>query len=148
MDDRFLPFLQKHSDFHNIFYDKDFELIRKKVKELSDVLKNMTLRFDRHETLNIATSVYDYVTQKEMYIHYPHMYYDFRFGDTRICIGKVHKHGALHYFVNVCGFKPSPILNKYISEYGYGDGDSVESVFSVFCEIIRDFILTKLEALF
>lgn len=148
-DKRYQPtFLESHSDYKNIYYDDDLAEIRKVSKNLSDILKRIEMRFARHETITIARSVFDYISQRELYFEYPHMYYDFRFGDTRICIGKKKKHGFPHYFVNVVGFNPDSRFSKYISEFGYGDSDTVEGVFSVFCELVRDFILTHLEALF
>lgn len=146
---KYTPFLQKHSDFHNIFYDSDFVEIRKTVNHLNDLLKNMTLRFDRKDTLTIAKSVFDYVTQKEMYVHYPHMYFDFRFDDTRICIGKKHIHGKNVYFVSVCGYSPtSSVVLSHASDIGFFANESLETVQSGFCEVVREFILTRLGALF
>lgn len=145
---KYTPFLEKHSDFHNIFYDKDLELIRKDVKHLADTLKNMQLRFERHETLQIAKSQFDYVTQKEMYTIYPQMYYDFRFGDTRICIGCNRKNNAKHYFVSCVGYKASYKFNKDISEFGYGNFEKIEEAQTLMQAIIYDFLQPKLESLF
>ena len=149
MDDKYKPFFLEHKDFKNIYYDSDFEEVRKTVKHLDDVLKAMNLRFERSKTLTIAKSVFDYVTQKEMYFHYPHMYYDFRFSDTRICIGKKHYKGENLYFVNVCGFSPasSSVLSHShpLGFYAYSD---IERVQEGFCEIVREFILTRLGSLF
>lgn len=147
--DKYKPFFLRHKDFKNCFYDTDFVEIRKTVKRLDDILKAMTLRYERHDTLTIAKSVFDYVTQKEMYIHYPHMYYDFRFGDTRICVGKKHFKGKNLYFVNVCGFRPqSHQVLSHVHELGFFASESIESVLEGFSEIVREFILTKLGSLF
>lgn len=145
---KYLPFIQAHSDFKNIFYDEDFATVRRISKELEKVLKEMEKRFERHETLNIARSVFDYATQKEMYTIYPYMYYDFRVADTRICIGCNRKKKDKIYFVSVVGFKPDPRFNKYISEYGWGAEESIEKALRLFYEIIYDFSSTMLEKLF
>lgn len=143
------PFLKCHSDFHNIYYDEDLVVIRRKVNELHDILKEMYMRFERHESLQIAKSVFDYLSQKDQYAAYPHMYYDFRVGDTRISVACKKSHGKRHYFVNVVGFRPDEFrFNPHISEFGYGDFESVEASLPLFFEIVRDFILPRLSALF
>lgn len=141
-------FLDTHSDFKNIFYDTDFARIRKSVKELSDILKQMELRIDRHDTLQIAKSIFDYESQKDMYYHYPHMYYDFRFGDVRICIGRKKYHNKDEYFVNCCGFTPASRFNGNIGHFGYGCADDLESILTLYSDIVNDFLLTHLSALF
>lgn len=149
MDDKYKPFFLRHKDLKNCFYDSDFEEIRKTVNHLDDILKAMTLRFERHDTLSIAKSVFDYVTQKEMYIHYPHLYYDFRFGDTRICVGKKHFKGKNLYFVNVCGFHPqSGRVLSHVHELGFFASEDINEVLEGFSEVVREFILTKLGSLF
>lgn len=150
INDRFkyTPFLEKHSDFHNLYYDKDLEAIRKDVKHLSDILKNMILRYDRHETLQIAKSTFDYITQREMYAVYPNMYYDFRFGDTRICIGQKRKNNKKKYFVSCVGYKPSWKFNKLITELGYGEFEDIEEAKKLMFGIVDDFLQPKLESLF
>lgn len=148
-EDKYKPFFLRHEDFKNVYYDSDLNDIRKTVKHLDDVLKAMNLRFERSKTLCIAKSVFDYATQRELYIHYPHMYYDLRFGDVRICVGKKRFRGKNLYFVNCCGWHPT---SKYFmdnsNELGYFPNESIEFVLSGFSEIVRDFILTKLSALF
>lgn len=145
---KYTPFLEKHSDFQNVFYDKDLESIRKDVNHLSDTLKAMTLRFQRCNTLQIAKSVFDYVTQREFYAIYPNNYFDFRSGDTRICIGQKHKHGKNNYFVAVYGYKPSPEFNKEISEFGYGAYEKLGEAKKLFFRMVDDFLLPKREAFF
>lgn len=148
-NDKYKPFFLRHKDLKNCFYDSDFEEIRKTIKHLDDILKAMTLRFERHDTLAIARSVFDYVTQKEMYLHYPHMYYDFRFGDTRICIGKKHFKGKNLYFVNVCGFHPqSHQVLSHVHELGFFASENITDVLEGFSEVVREFILTQLGSLF
>lgn len=148
-EDNYKPFFLRHEDFKNVYYDSDFEDIRKTVQHLGDVLKAMNLRFERSKTLCIAKSVFDYATQRELYIHYPHMYYDLRFGDVRICVGKKRFHGKNLYFVNCCGWRPnSKHFMDNSNELGYFPNESIEPVLSGFSEIVRDFILTKLSALF
>ena len=148
-DDKFKPFFLKHQDFKNCYYDSDFEDIRKTVNHLNDVLKSMTLRYERSKTLTISKSVFDYVTQKELYIHYPHMYYDLRFGDVRICVGKRHFKGKNLYFVNCCGWQPTKKqFMDNSNELGFYPSESIESTLEGFSEIVRDFILTKLGSLF
>lgn len=141
-------FLETHSDFKNIFYDTDMSEIRSSVKRLNDVLKNIELRMSRSETLQIAKSVFDYEEQKEMYIHYPHMYYDFRFGDTRICIGRKKYKSNNEYFVNCCNFTPNGRFNGSIGHFGYGHSEDIKGVLTLFCDIVNDFLLTRLSALF
>lgn len=145
---KYTPFLKRHSDFYNIFYDSDFVEVRRLVKELSDVLKVMTLRFDRHDTLQIARSVFDYVSQKEMYHVYPHMYYDCRFGDWRICIGCNREHNKHVYFVSVSGTTVDPRFNSWISDYGYGSFETIEEAITLFSEIVHDKLSTSLGSLF
>lgn len=141
-------FLQHHADFKNIFYDSDMAEIRSLVKKLNDVIKTMCLRIDRHDTLQIARSVFDYESQKDMYFHYPHMYYDFRCGDTRICIGRKTYKNKDEYFVNCCGFNPNYRFNKYVSHFGYGSSETLDGVLTLFCEIVNDFVSTHCSALF
>lgn len=141
-------FLETHSDFKNIFYDSDFAEIRGLVKKLSDLLKIMEMRIDRRETLQIAKSIFDYESQKEMYFHYPQMYYDFRFGDVRICIGRKKYKNTDEYFVNCCGFTPNERFNSTIGHYGYGCSETLDGVLTLFSDIVNDFLLTSLSALF
>lgn len=145
---KYAPFLETHSDFQNIFYDKDFEEIRRTVKKLADTMKAIQLRIDRHETLQISRSVFDYVTQKEMYLHNPYMFYDFRCADTRICIGRIYKHGKDNYFVSVCGYTPTTLCKTKPSEFGWGRADTLEAILNDFYEVIYDFILTYSHRLF
>lgn len=147
-DSNISPFLASHSDFHNVFYDTDFVKIRKLVKELGDVLKIMTLRFDRHESLKIANSAFDYLTQKAMYYTYPQMYYDFRCADTRICIGRKSVHKEDHYFISCDGFTPSSMCKVKPSEFGYGDYKAITEALNGFYEIVYDFILAFSHILF
>jgi hypothetical protein len=102
----------------------------------------MSLRFDRHDTLKIANSAFDYLSQKDMYYQYPQMYYDFRCGDTRICIGRKKIRSENHYFVSCDGFKPSSVCKVPVTEFGFGDYDSIENALTGFYEIVYDFILT------
>lgn len=147
--DKYKPFFLRHDDFKNCYYDEDLTELRKTVKHLDDILKAMNLRFERSKTLTIAKSVFDYVTQKELYIHYPHMYYDFRFCDTRICVGKKRFRGQNLYFVNVCGFSPkSSTVLSHVHELGFYAYPDIERVLDGFSEIVREFILTKLGSLF
>lgn len=141
-------FLETHSDFKNIFYDTDFKEIRSSVKHLSDVLKNIELRMSRSESLQISKSVFDYEEQKEFYIHYPHMYYDFRYGDVRICIGRKKYKKNNEYFVNCCGFTPDSRYNGFIGHFGYGSSDTLNGVLTLFSDIVNDFLLTHLSSLF
>lgn len=141
-------FLETHSDFKKIFYDTDFEKIRKLSKELQDVIKNMDLRQSRSQTLQIAKSVFDYESQQDFYIQYPHMYYDFRFGDTRICIGRKQYKKKDEYFVNCCGYNPPNEFLKDVGHFGFGSSDTLDGVKTLFCDIIRSFILGQLSALF
>lgn len=148
-EDKYKPFFLRHEDFKNCYYDTDLTDIRKTVNHLNDVLKAMTLRYERSKTLTIAKSVFDYVTQRELYIHYPHMYYDMRFGDVRICVGKKRFHGKNLYFVNCCGWLPtSKKFMDYSNELGYFPDEDVNKVLEGFAEIVREFILTKLSSLF
>lgn len=141
---KYVPFIHRHSDFDNIFYDSDLKLIRKYVKRLSDLLNSMLLRMERRDTLQVAKSVFDYVSQKEMYFTYPHLYYDCRFGDWRICIGCNRAHRGHHYYVSVSGVSVNARFNEYISEYGYGDFDSFEKCVDLFAEIVDDILSSKL----
>lgn len=148
-EDKYKPFFLRHEDFKNIYYDSDLSDLRKTVRHLDDVLKVMNLRFERSKTLTIAKSVFDYVTQKEMYFHYPHMYYDLRFGDVRICVGKKRFRGKNLYFVSCCGWRPvSKHFMDNSNELGYFPDEDVNKVLEGFAEIVRDFILTKLSSLF
>lgn len=149
MDEKLKPFFLRHEDFKNIYYDSDFDDIRKTVSHLNDVIKAMNLRFERSKSLTISKSVFDYVTQREMYIHYPHMYYDLRFGDVRICVGKKRFKGKNLYFVNCCGWQPTKKeFMQNSSEIGFFPNEDINKVLEGFSEIIRDFILSKLGALF
>lgn len=148
MESKYKPFHLKHSQFKNIFYDSDFEEIRRSIKSINDVLKTMELRQVRRDTLQVARSIFDYESQKDYYLSYPHLYYDFRFGDSRICVGCKNYHGQKEYFVNCAGYNPSARFNSYIGHFGYGHSDTLEGVLTLFSDIVRDFILTKLEALF
>lgn len=141
-------FLENHADFKNIFYDTDLAKLRKGIKELNEIVKTMELRINRHDTLQIAKSIFDYESQKNMYYHYPHMYYDFRCGDVRICIARKKYKKDDEYFVNVCGFNPNGKFNEWIGHYGYGQFESLEDTLGLFYEIIRDFISTHLGSLF
>lgn len=148
MDD-YKPFFLRHEDFKNIYYDSDLSDLRKTVQHLNDVLKAMNLRFERSKTLTIAKSVFDYVTQKEMYFYYPHMYYDMRFGDVRICVGKKRFHGKNLYFVSCCGWRPvGKHFMDHSNELGYFPDEDVNKVLEGFAEVVKDFILTKLSSLF
>lgn len=145
----FKPYFLKHEDFKNCYYDTDFSELRKTVNHLNEILKAMNLRFERSKTICIAKSVFDYVTQKELYFHYPHMYYDLRFGDVRICVAKKRFKGKNLYFVNCCGWRPvSKHFMNNSNELGYFPNEDVNKVLEGFSEIVRDFILTKLSSLF
>lgn len=148
-DKKYKPFfLDTHSKFKNIFYDTDFSEIRKHVKELERILKTMDMRQTRSKTLQIAKSVFDYESQQDFYQEYPHIYYDFRFADTRICIACKVYHGKKEYFVNCCGFNPSSRFAPYVGHFGFGSAESIDGVKTLYCEIIREFILGNLGSLF
>lgn len=142
-------FLQTHSDFKNIFYDTDMKEIRKLVKQLSDVLKDIELRVTRHETIQIAKSVFDYESQKDLYFQYPHMFYDFRCDDVRICIAKKVYRRHDEYFVNCVGFNPThERFADTVGHFGYGHSDTLNGVLTLFCDIVNDFLSSRLSALF
>lgn len=145
---KYTPFLTRHGDFKNIFYDTDIKHIRVLVKELSDTLKAMELRMERHDTLQVAKSVFDYVSQKEMYFVYPYLYYDFRFGDWRVCIACYREHKAHRYYICVSGTTPPSRFNAYITDLGYGDFETLEEAITLFSEIIHDLLLPTLQTLF
>lgn len=141
-------FLDTHSKFKNIFYDTDFSEIRKHINAISALLKTMDLRQTRSKTLQIAKSVFDYESQQDFYQQYPHLYYDFRFGDVRICIGCRKYKRDLEYFVNCCGWNPPEQFSPYVGHFGYGSGKTAEDVFPLFSDIVGDFISTRKSALF
>lgn len=145
---KYMPFIQRHADFRNIFYDSDFERVRKCAKELLTTLDEISHRLDRHDTLQVARSVFDYVSQKEMYHVYPHLYYDLRFGDWRICIGNNREHRNNVYFVSVSGRQIDSRFNKYISDYGYGSYETLEEAITLFSDICHVELSSYLSALF
>lgn len=142
------PFLEKHADFQNVFYDTDLEEIRRLSKKLEEVLKSMKLRFDRHETIQIAKSVFDYAAQKELYQQSPQLFYDFRCGDARIAITRKYKNGKQNYFITVLGYRPSNMCKVKTNEFGWGLAETIDGVLEDFYELIYDFTLNHSNILF
>lgn len=142
------PFEFSFGDFKNIYYDKDLETIRRLSKDLENVLKSMLIRFQHHDQMQIAKSVFDYVTQKETYSVFPNLYYDYRLGDCRICIGCSRRNNTRKYYVSVVGTTVNPRFNSYITDLGYGAFDALEEAITLFNDIIHDFTSTRLSSLF
>lgn len=139
------PSFLEHKDFKNIFYDYELDTIRRDIKHAMDALKHIETRCARHETVQLAKSTFDYLEQRDAYLRAPHLYYDFRCADIRVCIARV-RNG---YYVNVCGFNVSSILRKkYENQFGYGLTETIEEIIPVFADIVREVILEHLHALF
>lgn len=143
-------FLQRHSDWKNVYYDEDFREIRKTVKHLKDVLDVMEKRYIRHETIGIAKSVFDYVTAKQMSIQYPQQMYSCQIGDYRIAIKRVlmPNRKDSRYTILCLGFVPTYRFNQYRNEYGYFLEDTLEAAVRHYVDIVHDFTSNYLGALF
>lgn len=111
------PFAIKHSDFKYLFYDSDMKRIHLIAKELFDLVKNMQNRYVHKESTQIAKSVFNYVERKDMLYTNPQCFYDFRFGDSRICIAPEYcrELSVHHYYLQFHNYKPDFLHNRYLA---------------------------------
>lgn len=145
------PLELKHSDFKYLYFDSDLREIFKISKELSDVVKLIQNRFVHKETTHIAKSVFNYVEKKDLLYYQPQLFYDFRFGDIRICIAPSYdsKNRIHNYYIQFHNYKPD-FNNKYfaslLKRYHYGfDGrfymfDTLDDAIKQFNEFVLDCI--------
>lgn len=141
-------FLSRHSDWKNVYYDDDLRALNTQFKKCLDILKAITHRYERHETIQIAKSVFDYVTQKEMSLEYPHTRYCFACGDVKIFVKKLHLHNSRFYTVVSLGWLPHSRFNEYRNDHGYYLSETLESILTHYVDIVNDFTRTNLGALF
>ena len=146
------PLELKHSDFKYLYFDSDLREVFKISKELADVVKVIQNRFVHKETTHIAKSVFNYVEKKDLLYYQPQLFYDFRFGDIRICIAPDYdaKDRLHHYYIQFHNYKPDFVHNKYFSsllkKYHYGfDGrfymfDTLDDAIKQFNEFVLDCI--------
>lgn len=134
------PFMQEfESKRRNVYFDEDMEQLKKLFRMMRKVFETMESRWNRHSTLQIAKSVFDYCTQREDYYRFPQHYFDFRSGDTRICIGR-EKH---EYFVH-SNYIPSEYVKAHFTNAkGYGSFESPDKAVELFYNIVYDFILAR-----
>lgn len=141
-------FLSKHSDWKNVYYDDDLRALRSQFKKLQSILDAISKRFERHETIQIAKSVFDYVTSKEMALEYPHTRYCMACGDVKIFIKKIKVKNSRRYCVCCLGYLPNYRHNQYRNDFGYYDFESLEEAIKPFLDICHEFTSEHLESLF
>ena len=68
-----------------VFYDSELKRLRSAFADADKILKGIAKRAERRQTVQISKSLFDYVeSSKELRVA-PQKFYDFRFGDVRIC---------------------------------------------------------------
>lgn len=127
-----------------IYYDADMALLRKQFKDLRNTFDAIEKRYIRHETVQLAKSIFDYCSQKDEYFQFPQHYYDYRSGDVRICIAR-YRH---EYYIKVFGWKPSISLYKYVHPHGFGSFPTPQEALGAFNDFVHDFTSEHLSALF
>lgn len=130
---------------NNIYFDSDMENLRHEFKRFRDIFDVIEKRWLRHDTIQIAKSVFDYCSQKEDYYKYPHHYYDFRSGDVRICVARCKN----EYYVSCQGWLPNtPYLTSKRTSRGYGAFTSVPDTLPFWFEMVHDYCITQNKELF
>lgn len=117
---------------HCLFFDSELRVAHKLVKELSDIFKRVYKRFERRETLQITASVARYMELDNEIQHYPHLLYDFKCRDVRICICKIR--GIYH--ILCLNFRPSFSATRLKPDF---DDDRIFGCWNEF----NDDLLTK-----
>lgn len=142
-------FFDSHTKFNNVYYDEDFHQLKNLFKKVTDLFKQIEARHNRFETVQIAKSVFDYCSKRDLTLQYPQEMYDFRFGDSRICIARrKDEHRKDFYTVTCLGWRPSFRHNPFMNDYGYYHSETLDGVFSHFVDIVHDFCLEHSGALF
>lgn len=145
----------KHSDFRYLFYDADMKRLHSLFKELNDLFKNMYNRFEHKESTHIAKSVFDYVEKRDLLYIHPQCFYDFRFGDSRICIASDYSKDldVRAYYIQFHNYQPDFLNNRYLasllkhyhysSDGRFGNFTDLDSAIKEFQEFVNDCIAQK-----
>lgn len=139
-------------DCKYVYFDSDLRKIQKSVKELSDTLKTITRRFEHKTTITACSSIFNYLERKNALLFQPSLFYDFRYNDVRISIFYEHIKATGEKFYTVCCRNYHPTyksLNGCVSAGDfYGKFDGIDSAISLYCRILREFVLDMLGELF
>lgn len=135
------PFFEPHVpqapvNVRNIYFDADMAKLRTLFTDLRNVFKTIEKRWLRHDTVQIATSVFNYCETKRLSKTMPYLMYDFRLADTRICVVRFSK----DYYVSVVGWTPPPYRFKdYVTKRGYGPFPDIQEAIRCFADMVRVF---------
>lgn len=69
-----------------VFYDSELRLFRRSFDDCYRVLKQISKRAERRQTVQISKSLFDYSERKTDFRVCPQKYFDFRMDEFRICI--------------------------------------------------------------
>ena len=89
-----------------VFYDFELKKLTSLFREVNKVLRSIEKRAERRQTVQISSSLFDYVERCRNLDSVPQDFYDFRCGDDRVCIYKFEK----QFCVLTVGFE---YFNKY-----------------------------------
>lgn len=124
-----------------VYYDYELVQLRKDFTELYKIFKRIEKRAERRQTVQISKSLFDYYDRKSDLKVCPQKYYDFRYGEYRICLYKFYSKISIlcvgfqypYQFKRDCPYKGCGFL--------YGEYDTYVSALPLFSEIVYWFCL-------
>lgn len=69
-----------------VYYDYELKALHKAFDSLYKIFKRIEKRADRRQTVQISKSLFDYYDRKSDLKVVPQKYFDFRYGEYRICL--------------------------------------------------------------
>lgn len=121
-----------------VYYDSELKQLRRSFDEIYKVFKRIEKRASRAQTIQISKSVFDWYSRKADLKVCPQKYYDFRFGEYRICLYVYHS----KFSILCLGFQPPfPRRDEYFPSSGtlYGEFDNYRQALPLLSEILYYF---------
>ena len=123
-----------------VYYDYELVQLRKNFLELYKLFKKIEKRAERRQTVQISKSLFDYYDRKTDLKVVPQKYYDFRYGEYRICLFRyLNKISVL-----TVGFrypdKPFREVPYTGSGFLYGEFNTYDQALDLFREIVYYFV--------
>lgn len=131
-----IPDLYAVATSQMLFADYEMTDCFKLVKTLWDIMKRAKHRFDRKDTLQISSSVCQFVQLKKDEANFPYVLYDFRNDGDRICVTQCRKHFSVFANVNDKYMIKEFFGNIELKPCFYGSFDSLRDCVRLWLDIV------------
>ncbi|AXH76317.1 MAG: hypothetical protein [Microviridae sp.] len=115
-----------------VYYDFELKKLTSLFRDVNKILRNIEKRAERRQTVQLSSSLFDYVERCRHLDLVPQDFYDFRCGDYRVCIYRYKK----KFSVLCVGFE---YFNRYFLRKDYSSLGSLYFEFDTLKEVIPYF---------